>query len=194
MESTERDPSFCFSHLEDNLHSTFSSSLFVEDKTFINLFQQLDVYSEQTAATRGGIDKPLVVVGESGVGKSAALAKWTARRKANVPPTRRLDYTEYVFWHTIGCSRLSTQITHLLRRLVNELVVHFELKETMDLADEKLPWILSRLLERASQRGRVVVVIEGLQHICSNDKDYELKWLPLSLPPNSKWVIFLFIV
>ena len=99
-----------------------------------------------------------------------------------------------MFWHTIGCSRLSTQITHLLRRLVNELVVHFELKETMDIADEKLPWILSRLLERASQRGRVVVVIEGLQHICSNDKDYELKWLPLSLPPNSKWVIFLFIV
>jgi len=171
------------------LHSLLSSSIFVEDIAFVNLFQQLDIHAEQILNNREGNNKPLVVTAESGVGKSAALATWAARRKANVPPARRLDYTEYVFWHAIGCSRLSTQVTHLLRRLVNELIVHFELKGAMDLADEKLPWILPRLLERAAKRGRVVIVIDGLQHICSNDKDYGLKWLPLSLPQNVRMIL-----
>mmetsp|Transcript_18807 Transcript_18807/g.45178 ORF Transcript_18807/g.45178 Transcript_18807/m.45178 type:complete len:447 (-) Transcript_18807:56-1396(-) len=184
---SEQEQSFCFSHLEDDLHS-FTNSLFVGDVAFEKMSQELDVYCETTAES--GSVKPLVVTGGLGVGKSAGLANWTARRKANAPSTKRLDYAECVFYHAIGCSRLSTQVTHLLRRVVNELIVHFELKETMDLADEKLPWILPRLLERASNKGRVIIVISGgLEHICSNDKDYGIKWLPLSLPQNVRMIL-----
>lgn len=95
---------FCFSHLEDDLHSTFTKEPFIEGSQFTSLFQELDLYCETAAATEE--DKPLVVVGESGVGKSAALANWAARRVCNSPPTRnRLDDAEFVFYHHIGCSR-----------------------------------------------------------------------------------------
>ena len=67
---------------------------------------------------------------------------------------------------------------------MNGLISHFEIKETMGLADEKLPWVLPRLLERCSKKGRVIVVIDNLGNLCSNDKDLGLKWLPLSLPTN----------
>lgn len=92
---------FCFSNLEDDLQAKLSGSLFVEDATFLNLFQQLDVYTDSGIASLEG-EKPLVIVGEAGVGKSLALAKWTARRKTNGPPTSKLDFAEFVFWHTIG--------------------------------------------------------------------------------------------
>ncbi|KAL3789640.1 hypothetical protein ACHAW5_002357 [Stephanodiscus triporus] len=179
---------FCFSHLEDDLHSTFTKESFIEGSQFTSLFQELDLYCETAAATEE--DNPLVVVGDSGVGKSAALATWAARRVCNSPPTRnRLDDVEFVFYHHIGCSRLSTQVLHLLRRLVNSIIVHFQLKDAMNLADEKLPWILPRLLERASKKGRVVICLDGLHHICSNDKDFGLKWLPKTYPAGVKLIV-----
>jgi hypothetical protein len=178
--SNQEQP-FCFSHLEDDLHSAFTKAPFVEDAHFTSLFQELDLYCE-TAPTAEN-DKPLVIVGESGVEKSAALANWAARRVANALPTRnRLDFAEYVFYHAIGCSRLNTQVILLLRRLVNSIIFHFKLKDTVNLADEKLPWVLPRLLERASKKGCVVICLDGLHNICSKDKDYGLKWLPISLP------------
>ena len=120
---------FCFSHLEDDLHSAFMKAPFVEGAHFTSLFQELDLYCETAPSTE--IEKPLVVVGDSGVGKSAALANWAARRVGNALPTRnRLDFSEYVFYHAIGCSRLSTQVIHLLRRLVNSIIFHFQLNDT----------------------------------------------------------------
>lgn len=183
---SEQEQPICFSHLEDDLHSAFTKAPFVEGAHFTSLFQELDLYCESAPSTEN--DKPLVVVGDSGVGKSAALANWAARRVGNAPPTRnRLDFSEYVFYHAIGCSRLSTQVIHLLRRLVNSIIFHFQLNDTTNLADEKLPWILPRLLERASKKGRVVICLDGLHNICSKDKDFGLKWLPISLPIGGKF-------
>jgi hypothetical protein len=128
MDSEQEQP-FCFSHLEDDLHSAFMKAPFVEGAHFTSLFQELDLYCETAPSTE--IEKPLVVVGDSGVGKSAALANWAARRVGNALPTRnRLDFSEYVFYHAIGCSRLSTQVIHLLRRLVNSIIFHFQLNDT----------------------------------------------------------------
>jgi hypothetical protein len=59
----------------------------------------------------------------------------------------------------------------------------------MNLADEKLPWILPRLLEKASKKGRIIICIDGLHHICSNDKDYGLLWLPTYLPSGVKIIV-----
>lgn len=181
---------FCFSLLEDDLHSTFTKVPFVEGMQFTNLFQELDLYCESDAATGREGGKPLVVVGDTGVGKSAAIANWAARRVGNAPSTRnRLDFAEFVFYHAMGCSRLSTQVVQLLRRLVNSIISHFQIKDVMNLSDEKLPWILPRLLEKASKKGRLIICVDGLHHICSNDKDYGLKWLPTCLPAGVKMIV-----
>ena len=103
--------SFCFSNLEEELHSSFASlSQHVDTMTAQNdVMQEIDMYCETT--TDDNI-KPLVVVGESGLGKSTVLASWLSR-KDDAIQSRRLDYEEYTFYHSIGCSRLSTQVTHL---------------------------------------------------------------------------------
>ena len=187
-----QDPSFCFSNLEDELHDSFHyshTSTQIETISSTNLIQEIDVYCDDTLNTRDNNIKPLVVVGDCGVGKSVALATWTAHRKANTPPNKRMDYGEYLFYQSIGCSRLSTQVYHLLRRLISSMVTHFQIKETMNLSDDKLPWVLPRLLDKCSQRGRVVIVLDGLCHLSNNDKDIGLKWLPLCLPSNVRMIM-----
>lgn len=181
--------SFCFSHIEDALHINFANSrsdgVYVEDASNVPL--HLNAYCDST--TKETFTLPLVVSGADGVGKSAALANWSRQRKAKILPPRGLGYSDFIFTHSIGCSRLSTTILHLLRRLISSLINHFELKEAFDLADEKLPWVLPRLLERASKKGKVIIVIDGLHHICSKDESYSLKWIPLRLPPNSRMIL-----
>lgn len=180
---------FCFSLLEDELHANFANVPFVEEEQFTNLFQEFDLYCEPYTGIED--NKPLVVVSETGIGKSVAIAHWaSARRVGNSSLTRnRLDATEFVFYHAIGCSRLSTQVIQLLRRLVNSIIAHFQIKDVMNLADEKLPWVLPRLLEKASKKGRLVICIDGLHHICSSDKDYGLLWLPTHLPSGVKIIV-----
>lgn len=187
---------FCFSHIENELHHNFAnsrldgaSSIYIENAAS-NVSLQLNAYCDG-AANAASSSLPLVLEGPSGVGKSAALANWTRQRKSKVLPARGLGIREeFIFWHAVGCSRLSTAIFHLLRRLVTSLIRHFELKEPIDLADEKLPWVLPRLLDRASKKGKVIIVIDGgLHHICSKDESYGLKWLPLKLPPNVRMIL-----
>ncbi|KAL9191603.1 hypothetical protein ACHAXT_001309 [Thalassiosira profunda] len=180
---------FCLSLLEDQFHGN-AHLTFVDEASASALFQQLDAFCEANINGGHGSAKPLVVSSDAGVGKSSALATWAAQRQAAASPARRLDFPEFVFFHTVGCSRLSTQVTNLLRRLVNGLIEHFQLKEAYDLADAKLPWVLPRLLERASKKGSVVIVLDGgLQLICSKDKEYGLKWLPLTVPPNVRLIV-----
>ena len=180
--------SFCFSHIEDEIHRNRldGASVYIEGNSSIS--NRLNAYCDNVS---GDSSLPLLVVGPKGAGKSAALAKWTRARHANILPKRGLDYEDFVFYHAIGCSRLSTDLSHLLRRLVTRIISHFELKDGFDLSDEKLPWIFPRLLERASKKKAnvIIVIAGGLEHICSRDEGYGLKFLPLRLPPNVKMIL-----
>jgi len=178
---------FCFSNLEEELHSSFARVPQHIDVTAQNdVIQELDMYCETTT---NDTSQPLVVVSNSGMGKSTLLASWLSK-KDDAMQSRRLDYEEFTFSHSIGCSRLSTQVTNLLRRLVTGLIAHFDIKEQMNLADDKLSWVLPRLLERCSKKGRVTIILDGLSNLCSQDMmEFGLKFLPLNLPSNVRLVM-----
>ena len=102
--------SFCFSNLEEELHSSFASVPQHVDVTPQNdILQELDMYCETTTDEKV---KPLVIISNTGLGKSTLLASWLSK-KDDAIQSRRLDYEEFAFYHSIGCSRLSTQVTHL---------------------------------------------------------------------------------
>jgi len=177
--------SFCFSNLEEELHNS-SVPRHIDATAQNNMIQELDMYCETTTNDN---TKPLVVVSDSGLGKSTLLSSWLSR-KDDAVQSRRLDYDEFTFFHSIGCSRLSTQVTSLLRRLVQGLIAHFDIKEQMNLADDKLSWVLPRLLEKCSRKGRVTIILDGLSNICGVDvEDIGLKFLPLSAPSNVRMIL-----
>ena len=163
----------CFSTLENELHKNFADTL-TRDKSLLESDEvlQLDAY----CANDNDRKSPLAVVGDVGCGKSALLANW-ARLRQSVAQNDE----ERVFYHAIGCSRLSSQLEHLLRRLERWLLTQFDLKDDIDLSDDDLlRWMLPRILERVSKKGIAIIILDGLQHM----KERGLKWLPSQLPPN----------
>ena len=64
---------------------------------------------------------PLVVLGESGLGKSALLANWPKRYRAAHPG-------ELPLMHSIGATPASADCAAMVRRILGEFSRRFELK------------------------------------------------------------------
>ena len=162
---------------------------------------RLDTYCRSTFDP-GELSRPLVIAGASGSGKSSALADWTLRKKeaasGDEPESharglaRGCGWQELVFYHSVGCSRSSISVEKTLRRLMDALRDHFDLNFTVDENDGRLPWTLPRVIDLASKKGRVLIVIDGIHHIrdtCSDTTKFNLKWLPQSFPSNVRVVL-----
>lgn len=82
-------------------------------------FNQLDRYVHDS------LTKPLVVVGGSGMGKSALLSNWVARHEQHAPE-------DIVIQHCVGCSPISSNAGQLLCRIL------LELREKLEFHDDKI--------------------------------------------------------
>jgi hypothetical protein len=69
---------------------------------------------------------PIVLIGETGCGKSAILSNWVKSRRSRRNPAGSLP--EFVFLHLAGSSRESSAISTLLLRVVTELKAFFGLQ------------------------------------------------------------------
>ena len=75
----------------------------------VKFVKSIDAKLENTTIFGGAADKtPVVVLGGSGLGKSALMANWVVRWQENHP-------SELVIAHYIGCSALSTDLGRLLQ-------------------------------------------------------------------------------
>ena len=184
----KNDINDCISNLENHVHGVFAS-VRVPGDDFVycpssELFSKLDDYCDEL--TLSEVRPPLLIKGDSGTGKSALLANWLHRREHNY--TSRTD--EFIFWHAVGCSRPSLNVNHLLRRLISGLKVRFELARQIPRAQERLSWELPRFLDLASKKGKIVIIIDGIHQLKTNDGlEDNLSWLPLELPPNVRMIL-----
>lgn len=131
---------------------------------------------------------PIILLGESGVGKSAFLANWLVRRK-KMFQNWQTSYPEFIFYHVVGCTRQSCFVSNLLERILREIKEYFELNKEIPDVEERLGWQFPRFLEAASKKGRVILIIDGLQRLRTSDGESILKWVPLAFPPNVR-IIF----
>ena len=131
---------------------------------------------------------PLVLVGEVGSGKSCILANWVRDRRLRSRGVSSGASQEFVFLHVAGCSRDSTTVSNVLFRIVTEIKHHFGLQMEISEREQKLSWEFIRALDTASRKGRVIVVIDGLNRLHSRGFA-GLKWLPLHFPANVRVII-----
>ena len=136
--------------------------------------ESLDHYARE-----GG--RPVVVTGESGIGKSALLAAWVDQRD-------RLDENEVGLYHSIGASPGSGSLEAMLRRLISELDRRLDLQIELPDRPDALAAVFASALDRAAARTRVVVVIDGLDQL-DGEGDLELRWLPSNPPANARLVV-----
>jgi hypothetical protein len=152
------------------------------------LFNTLEDYcdDQQLHTSRA----PLLILGQSGAGKSALLANWLQKRQRNLARNRHTTVTdEYIFWHAVGCTRHSRDVRKMMKRLLYDLKQRFELSRLVSVDPAHYSWDLPRFLELASKKGRVLLVIDGLHRFEPIEGETNLSWLPLEFPPNVRVVI-----
>eukprot|EP01102_Stenamoeba_stenopodia_P008711 TRINITY_DN2533_c0_g1_i3.p1 TRINITY_DN2533_c0_g1~~TRINITY_DN2533_c0_g1_i3.p1 ORF type:complete len:1715 (-),score=402.13 TRINITY_DN2533_c0_g1_i3:141-5285(-) len=126
---------------------------------------------------------PLVVVGESGCGKSALLSNWVVQHREENP--QRL-----ICAHYIGASASSSTIGGLLRHVMGEIAEHYQLTERTIPSDPKeaikeFPeWI-----GEADARGGMVLIIDALDQLDLQDDGPSLRWLPKQFSANVSVIV-----
>jgi hypothetical protein len=119
----------------------------------------------------------LVVTGESGGGKTALLAAWARDWSKNHPE-------DFLFQHYFGATPDSASPERFLHRLLGELKSRFGITDDIPTDPEKLRDALPLWLAQTIGRGRVVLVLDGLNQVQGSEPDRRLRFLPGHFPPH----------
>ena len=133
----------------------------------------------------------MVLLGESGIGKSALLANWAQRLDAATEQALLggdAD-TRFLITHFVVASPASADWAAMVRRIVGELSDHFELGIQPGDSVPKLQAALADALHRGAARGRVVLIIDGLDQLEDHDGAPDLVWLPPVIPPQVRLIV-----
>jgi telomerase protein component 1 len=151
---------------------------------------------------------PLFIVGPSGSGKTALLARWG---------TKHLQAGEAIVLRFVGATPTSTDLISVLRSICKELVVRYALQDspqTMPSTDQassknvsdlmsipkdeieflcKWPMIIDAvsvaIRNSPVENARIVIFIDGLDHLDDRSLRRRLHWVPGRLPDRIALVL-----
>ena len=125
---------------------------------------------------------PLVLLGESGSGKSALLANWARQYRADHP-------AELLIMHFVGASPQSADWAAMLRRILGEFKRHFDIADEIPDQPEALRTAFANWLSLAAARGRLVLILDALNQLEDRDQAPDLIWLPPVISGNVRLIL-----
>jgi tetratricopeptide (TPR) repeat protein len=130
-------------------------------------------------------EKPLVVRGESGLGKSSLVAYLAEHYRTKHP-------TALVIEHYVGASERSGSPVSVMQHLVEEIRERFGIDEELPTKEEELERSFSNWLFRcehlAIQAGvQVLIVLDALNQL--DESGRRLTWLPKTIPLGVKLIV-----
>ncbi len=156
---------------EADLHERF-----LELRTRIYIGRE-DLYPRLRDFALASGEQPLLLTGESGLGKSAALANF-------VRAFRQEHREVLVLPHFVGASPQTTSLVGMLRRLTEELQRRFDLTLPKAETPEEVLRAFAVVLTSLPASARVVLVFDALNQLDADSRAETLVWLPQTLPPN----------
>jgi tetratricopeptide (TPR) repeat protein len=156
-------------------HETFANTrlgVYIGRQTY---FDTLDHHVMQD-------EPPLVILGESGFGKSALLANWVQQYRDNHPD-------EWLLMHFVGASPASADWAAMLRRIMGELKRHFDIHEEIPGQPDALRTAFANWLNMAAVKGRLVLILDALDQLEDRDQAPDLIWLPPVIPDNIRLIV-----
>jgi len=149
-------------------HEAFAQS---RARVYIGRQEYFDRLDEHAA----GDGPPLVVLGESGSGKSALLANWALHHRAQHPD-------ELVLLHFIGATPYSADWAAMVRRIMGELKRRFDLPDDIPDKPDELQLAFANWLHMAAAKGRVILILDALNQLEDREGAPDLVWLPPAIP------------
>ncbi|MBF8277207.1 MAG: hypothetical protein HW390_2280 [Candidatus Brocadiaceae bacterium] len=141
---------------------------------------------------------PLVVLGESGSGKSALIANWAKEYQEDHPG-------DFMVFHYIGGTADSADYVKILRRIMEEIKERYEPKEKEGIKDlslfkgtqeDDIPFDPKKVVEifpvwlaKAAARGRFILVLDALNQLEDRDNAPDLGWMPHFFPENVRVIL-----
>ena len=125
---------------------------------------------------------PLTVLGKSGSGKSALLANWALKYQEEHPK-------EQILLHFIGSSPASTGWSAMVKRILEEFQRRFGFDQKIPDKPDALRLAFANALHMVAARGRVILVLDGLNQLEDRNGAPDLVWLPLEIPANVRMVL-----
>ena len=122
---------------------------------------------------------PLVILGESGIGKSALMANWATSYKGPEP----------LIMHFIGAASESSDWAAMVRRIMGELMKAFKIEAEIPSREDELPLSFENLLRIASTKGKAIILIDALDQLEERPGALDLIWLPFVIPENIRLVL-----
>lgn len=156
-------------------HEAFAGSragVYIGRKVY---FQELDKHA-------AGDLPPLVVLGESGSGKSALLSNWALEYRETHPQ-------DLVLMHFIGASPASADWSAMVRRILGEFNRCFHLKLEIPDKPDALRMAFANALSMAATKGRVVLILDALNQLEDHDQAPDLVWLPPVIRANVRLIV-----
>jgi tetratricopeptide (TPR) repeat protein len=156
-------------------HEAFAQS---RARVYIGRQQYFDRLDEQVRDD----GSPLIVLGESGAGKSALLANWASRYREKHPDA-------FVIQHYIGATPYSADWVSMLRRIIAEFKRRFDIQQDIPDKPEELRATFVNWLYAAAAKERVVLILDALNQLEDRDGAPDLVWLPPVIPRNITLIV-----
>lgn len=127
-------------------------------------------------------EEPLVVLGESGSGKSALLANWVIRYRSEHPD-------DFLLMHFIGATPESTNWENMVRRILGEL--KREINPLIEIPDQQsaLSDAFNIGLNKIPGSKKAVIIIDALNQLDNENNSQDLFWLPNQIPSNVRLIL-----
>ena len=165
----------------DQLSSeTTEHEIFAASRSVIYIGRQS--YIDQLDSHVQGNGPPMVLLGESGSGKSALLANWAYHYRATHP-------NNFVLMHFIGATSFSADWAAMLRRIMGEWQRRYGIEEEIPSQSEKLRGAFASWLHRVVAKGRIVLILDALNQLEDYEGALDLVWLPAQIPANVRMIL-----
>jgi nephrocystin-3 len=124
-----------------------------------------------------GNDKPLLLLGDSGSGKSALIANWVEHWRKNHPE-------DFIFQHYIGCTTDSASHLKLMTRLMAEIKRwsgdDAEIPKTNDdILRDFVVWLAKARIKAERDGVKFIVILDALNQLEDKDHAHALGWFPV---------------
>ncbi|XP_076047272.1 NACHT and WD repeat domain-containing protein 2 [Oratosquilla oratoria] len=134
---------------------------------------------------KGPDNKPLVLHGEGGCGKTSLLAKCAAMSFEWLRPGRPL-----LILRNLGTTPDSSALTPLLTSICHQISYNYMLPFE-DIPDDLVPLTayLKELLNYASEQQPLLIFLDSVDQVTGAQDANKVSWLPTRLPPQVKVVV-----